>query len=76
MKAIILASCRVAAVLLAATPALALAATEACPGLVARRAASVIPAALAKDEVSITFVGHSTFVIESPTGVRACDGLQ
>jgi L-ascorbate metabolism protein UlaG (beta-lactamase superfamily) len=71
MKAIILASCRVAAVLLAATPALALAATEACPGLVARRAASVIPAALAKDEVSITFVGHSTFVIESPTGIRA-----
>jgi len=30
----------------------------------------VIPAQLAADEVGLTFVGHSTFLIESPKGVR------
>ncbi len=45
-------------------------AAEACPGLVARRSPLVVPAALAKDEVGITFVGHATFLIESPGGVR------
>jgi L-ascorbate metabolism protein UlaG (beta-lactamase superfamily) len=44
---------------------------EACPGLVARMRPLVIPAALAKDEVAITFVGHATFMIESPGGIRA-----
>jgi L-ascorbate metabolism protein UlaG (beta-lactamase superfamily) len=48
----------------------ALAASEACPGLVARQRPLVVPAALAKDEVGITFVGHATFLIESPGGVR------
>ena len=46
-------------------------ASEACPGLVARRSPHLVPAALAKDEVGITFVGHATFLIESPGGVRA-----
>ncbi len=32
---------------------------------------TVIPAALAPDEVKITFVGHATFLIESPKGVRS-----
>jgi L-ascorbate metabolism protein UlaG (beta-lactamase superfamily) len=54
--------------LAASSPALA--ATEACPGLVARGPLRAIPAALAKDEVGVTFVGHATFLIESPGGVR------
>jgi L-ascorbate metabolism protein UlaG (beta-lactamase superfamily) len=45
-------------------------AAEACPGLVAGRGPLVMPAALARDEVGITFVGHATFLIESPGGVR------
>lgn len=43
---------------------------EACPGFVASRGALVLPAALARGEVSLSFVGHSTFLIESPGGVR------
>ncbi len=48
---------------------------ENCPGLVAARQPRVIPAAfrsaaLAGDQVRITYVGHSTFLIESPRLVR------
>jgi len=48
---------------------------ENCPGLVASDAPRVIPAAfrlaaLKPDEVRINYVGHSTFLIESPQGVR------
>ena len=57
---------------------------EACPGFVATRTPRAIPAAfahgdaasarsriaLARGEVSLTFVGHATFLIESPGGVR------
>jgi L-ascorbate metabolism protein UlaG (beta-lactamase superfamily) len=46
-------------------------ASEACPGLVARQRPLVAPAALAADEVAVTFIGHSTFLIESPGGIRA-----
>lgn len=46
-------------------------ASEACPGLVAGGSPLLVPAALANDEVGITFVGHATFLIESPGGVRA-----
>ena len=47
---------------------------ESCPGLVASRE-SIIPAslqltALAAHEVRISYAGHSTFLIESPKGVR------
>ena len=59
----------VGAVLALAVPASANAA-EACPGLVARRNLPIVPAALGRDEVGITFVGHATFLIESPGGVR------
>ncbi len=45
-------------------------AAEACPGLVAGRSPLIVPAALAQDEVGITFVGHATFLIESPGGIR------
>jgi L-ascorbate metabolism protein UlaG (beta-lactamase superfamily) len=44
---------------------------EACPGFVASMKFPVMPAALARGEISLTFVGHATFLIESPGGVRA-----
>ncbi len=47
---------------------------ENCPGLVASDAPGVTPAAfrlaLNSDQVRITYVGHSTFLIESPQLVR------
>jgi hypothetical protein len=48
---------------------------ENCPGLVADRAPRVVPAALrlaalASDQVRISYVGHSTFLLESPRGVK------
>ena len=49
--------------------------SENCPGLVAANRPRVIPAsfdvaALNADQVRITFVGHATFLIESPQLVR------
>ena len=60
------------AALLFGTPALAEepATDAACPGFVAQTRPLVIPAALAKDEVALTFVGHATFLIESPGGIK------
>ncbi len=48
---------------------------EACPGLVASNRPPVLStafklAALNADQVRLTFIGHSTFMIESPEGVR------
>src|SRR5260370_27015911 len=43
--------------------------TEACPGFVADRPGPT-PAALNSDQVRLTFVGHATFLIESPQLVR------
>ncbi|HZP76179.1 MAG TPA: MBL fold metallo-hydrolase [Pseudolabrys sp.] len=48
---------------------------ESCPGLVASRAPHAVPAAfnlaaLQSDQVRLTYVGHSTFLIESPHLVR------
>jgi L-ascorbate metabolism protein UlaG (beta-lactamase superfamily) len=48
---------------------------ETCPGLVASPRPRVIPAALrlaalAADQVRVTYVGHSTFLLESPQLVR------
>jgi L-ascorbate metabolism protein UlaG (beta-lactamase superfamily) len=48
---------------------------ENCPGFVASRTPRAIPAALrlaalAAGEVRLTYVGHATFLIESPQGVR------
>jgi L-ascorbate metabolism protein UlaG (beta-lactamase superfamily) len=48
---------------------------ENCPGLIARDAPRTIPAAfrlaaLSSDEVRISYVGHSTFLIESPREVK------
>jgi L-ascorbate metabolism protein UlaG (beta-lactamase superfamily) len=48
--------------------------TESCPGLVASERPPFMPVAirpgLAPDEARITYVGHSTFLIESPKLVR------
>ena len=49
--------------------------TESCPGLIAARPPFMQPvafrlAALKADEVRITYVGHSTFLIDSPQLVR------
>ena len=48
---------------------------ESCPGMVAMDTPRLVPAAvqrtaLAADQVRITFVGHATFLIESPKLVR------
>jgi L-ascorbate metabolism protein UlaG (beta-lactamase superfamily) len=48
---------------------------ENCPGLIARNMPRHIPAAfklaaLAGDQVRISYAGHSTFMIESPGGVK------
>ncbi len=74
----------VAAAIAAATPAFAQGAAPPavkpdtdlnCPGLVASRPPALIPAAfriaaLDRDQVRITYIGHSTFLIESPQQVR------
>ncbi len=44
--------------------------TEPCTGLVSRRDSLVQPAAIQAGEVGITFIGHATFFIESPGGVK------
>jgi len=59
----------------AAPPAAKLEMTESCPGLVAARSPLVQPvafrlAALERDQARISYVGHSTFLIESPQLVR------
>jgi L-ascorbate metabolism protein UlaG (beta-lactamase superfamily) len=43
---------------------------ESCPGLIASRDTLFSRAALRQDEVGLTFVGHATFLIETPQGVR------
>jgi L-ascorbate metabolism protein UlaG (beta-lactamase superfamily) len=49
--------------------------TEGCPGLIAARpphltSAAFLRAALNSDQVRLTYIGHSTFLIESPRLVR------
>jgi L-ascorbate metabolism protein UlaG (beta-lactamase superfamily) len=48
---------------------------ENCPGLVAQNSPRIVPAsfkiaALSSDQLRITYIGHSTFLIESPRVVR------
>lgn len=48
---------------------------ENCPGLVARNVPRAVPSAfslasLKSDEVRISYVGHSTFLVESPRGIK------
>lgn len=63
------------AAFLAALPAAAdIEGPERCPRFIAWEGARVVPASLAglayeESEVALTFVGHATFLIESPAGV-------
>ncbi len=43
---------------------------EACPRLIASGAPRILPAALADNEIGLRFTGHSTFLIETPSGLR------
>jgi L-ascorbate metabolism protein UlaG (beta-lactamase superfamily) len=59
----------------AAPPATKPEMTESCPGLVAARRPVIEPAALRlaaleRDQVRLSYIGHSTFLIESPQLVR------
>ena len=59
----------------AAPPAAKPEMTESCPGLVAMRPPFAVPAAfrlaaLEPDQVRLSYIGHSTFLIESPQLVR------
>ena len=55
---------------LSLTGPVAAAEPEACPGLIASRDALFSQAALRQDEVGLTFIGHATFLLETPQGVR------
>jgi L-ascorbate metabolism protein UlaG (beta-lactamase superfamily) len=52
------------------TPAPKLEVTEGCSGPIAATRPQLIPAALHSDQVRLTYVGHATFLIESPQLVR------
>lgn len=59
----------------AASPGVKPQMVKSCPGLVARSAPALVPAAfqlaaLAADQLRLTYIGHSTFLIESPQLVR------
>ena len=43
---------------------------EGCPPLLSWRAPRIIPAAIKKDHLRLKFIGHSTFLIETPQGIR------
>ena len=43
---------------------------EPCPRLTSSEEARILPAALAPNELGLTFIGHATFLIETPGGVR------
>ena len=56
---------------LSLTGPVAAAEPEACPGLIASRDTLSFPGPrLRQDEVGLTFVGHATFLLETPQGVR------
>jgi L-ascorbate metabolism protein UlaG (beta-lactamase superfamily) len=75
LAAVVLASPPVPAGAQPAPPAAKPEMMENCPGLVARERpraipANLRPAALAGDQVRISYSGHSTFLVESPGGVK------
>ena len=58
---------------LAAPPSLRLAQevkAEGCPHLLSHGPARVLPAAVGKDQMSLTFIGHATFLMETPEGLK------
>ena len=55
---------------LSLTVPVAAAEPEACPGLIASRDVLFSQAGLRQDEVGLTFIGHATFLLDTPQGVR------
>jgi L-ascorbate metabolism protein UlaG (beta-lactamase superfamily) len=53
-----------------AAPSAKLEMAQSCPGLVASRPPFAVPIALNADQIRISYIGHSTFLIESPQLVR------
>ncbi len=43
---------------------------EGCPHLLSQAPARIIPATVAKDQLSLTFIGHATFLLETPAGLK------
>ncbi|MGE3245140.1 MAG: MBL fold metallo-hydrolase [Beijerinckiaceae bacterium] len=43
---------------------------EGCPPLLSMGPARAVPAAIGKDQMGLHFIGHSTFVLETPQGLR------
>ncbi len=43
---------------------------EGCPHLLSQAPARIIPAAVAKDQMALTFIGHATFLMETPAGLK------
>jgi L-ascorbate metabolism protein UlaG (beta-lactamase superfamily) len=43
---------------------------EGCPGLIAGRRLPIVPATFEPGQVGLTYVGHATFMIESPAGLK------
>jgi L-ascorbate metabolism protein UlaG (beta-lactamase superfamily) len=54
----------------AAAPAAKSEMMTSCPGLIASRPPSILRVALNADQVRISYIGHSTFLLESPQLVR------
>ncbi|MBM3608708.1 MAG: MBL fold metallo-hydrolase [Alphaproteobacteria bacterium] len=44
---------------------------EGCPHLLSQAPVRRIPASVGKDKMRLTFVGHATFLLETPAGVKA-----
>lgn len=43
---------------------------EGCPHLLSSAPPRVIPAAVGKDQMALTFIGHATFLLETPSGLK------
>jgi hypothetical protein len=56
------------------TLVLVAAAQAACTGMVTARGPAHLAAAVPEGAVAVTFLGHASFLIESPAGVRIVTG--
>ncbi len=43
---------------------------EGCPHLLSQGPARILPAAVGKDQMALTFIGHATFLLETPAGLK------
>ncbi|MHB2168907.1 MBL fold metallo-hydrolase [Alsobacter sp. R-9] len=70
MRAMMLSLAGAAAMMLGWGAAASAQTSDPCMGLVSDRGARIHRAALGAGEIGITFVGHATFLLESPGGIR------